>query len=89
MKISERSINMARAFNIREGFTRKDDWLPDRFFHPQTSGPLSDTAVDPKKLENAKSTYYGMMGWNQEKGAPTRAKLEELDIPWVADELNL
>jgi len=89
MKVSERSINMARAFNIREGFTRKDDWLPDRFFHPQTSGPLSDTAVDPRKLENAKSTYYGMMGWDQKKGAPTRAKLEELDIPWVADELNL
>lgn len=89
MKVGERSINMARAFNIREGFTRKDDWLPDRFFHPQTSGPLSDTAVDPKKLENAKSTYYSMMGWDQEKGAPTRAKLEELGIPWVADKLSL
>jgi aldehyde:ferredoxin oxidoreductase len=88
MKISERSINMARAFNVREGFTRKDDWLPDRFFHPQTSGPLSETAVDPKQLENAKTTYYGMMGWNQ-KGVPTRAKLEELDIPWVADKINL
>jgi aldehyde:ferredoxin oxidoreductase len=88
MKVSERSINMARAFNVREGFTRKDDWLPDRFFHPQTSGPLSETAVDPKQLENAKTTYYGMMGWNQ-KGVPTRAKLEELDIPWVADKINL
>lgn len=89
MKVGERSINMARAFNIREGFTRKDDWLPDRFFHPQTSGPLSETAVDPEKLENAKSIYYGMMGWDQEKGAPTRVKLEELDIAWVADKLNL
>jgi len=89
MKVSERSINMARAFNVREGFTRKDDWLPNRFFHPQTSGPLSNTVVDAKKLEKAKSLCYDMMGWDQQKGAPTRAKLEELDIPWVADKLEL
>jgi len=89
MKGGERSINMARAFNIREGFSRKDDWLPERFFHPQTSGPLSDTAVDPNKLENAKSIYYSMMGWDQVRGAPTRAKLEELDISWVADRLDV
>jgi len=88
MKVGERSINMARAFNRREGFTRKDDWLPDRFFHPPTSGPLSKTAVDPEKLENAKSLYYKMMNWDQE-GTPTRAKLEELDIGWVADKLKL
>ncbi len=89
MKLGERSIDMARAFNIREGFTRKDDRLPDRFFHPQTSGPLSETAIDPEELENAKSIYYRMMNWDQEKGAPVRAKLEELDIAWVADKLKL
>ena len=89
MKVGERSINMARAFTIREGFTRRDDRLPDRFYHPPTSGPLSKTAVDPEELERAKDLYYGMMNWDRDRGAPTRAKLEELDIPWVADELGL
>jgi aldehyde:ferredoxin oxidoreductase len=55
MKISEHIINMARGFNVREGLTAKDDWLPDRFFHPQTSEPLSEV-VDPGKLEKAKRT---------------------------------
>ena len=36
----------------------------------------------------ALSTYYAMCGWDAE-GRPTRAKLEELGIAWVADELGL
>ena len=86
-KVGERAINMARAFNLREGFTEQDDWLPDRMFHPQTSGPLSKTAVDPKQLRMAKRVYYRMMGWDENTGIPTVGKFEELDIPWVAKKL--
>jgi len=86
MKVGERSLNLARVFNLREGFTEKDDWLPDRFFHPTTSGPLSKVAVNEKTLERAKHTYYRMMGWDENTGTPTRGKLEELDISWVVDE---
>jgi len=88
MKISERGINLARVFNIREGFKEEDDWLPPRFFHPKTSGPLSSIAINSDKLRKAKITYYGMMGWDKQ-GVPTRTKLEELDIGWVADKLSL
>jgi len=84
MKIGERVTTMARAFNIREGFSKEDDWLPKRFFSPTTSGPLSETSVSPEKLQKARQTYYAMMGWN-ENGVPQRAKLEELDIGWVAE----
>lgn len=83
-KLGERSMNLARTFNLREGFTSKDDWLPPRFFKPQISGPLLSTAVDPKRLQTAKEFYYGMMGWDTD-GMPTRAKLEELDISWVSE----
>ncbi|MFW6117257.1 MAG: aldehyde ferredoxin oxidoreductase family protein [Thermoproteota archaeon] len=82
MKVSERAVNLARIFNLREGFTEKDDFLPPRFFQPKTSGALSDTALNPEKLEEAKKTCYNMMGWNNH-GVPTRAKLEELDIGWA------
>ena len=86
-KVGERAINMARVFNLREGFTEQDDWLPDRMFHPQTSGPLAKTAVNPKQLRIARRIYYRMMGWEEKTGTPTLGKLEELDIPWVANEL--
>ncbi len=87
MKVGERAITLARIFNIREGKGSKDDWLPDRMFHPQTSGPLSKTAVDASQLREAIHTYYGMMGWNEETGIPTRGRLEELGIGWAADAL--
>ena len=84
MKVGERITNMARVFNVREGFSKNDDWLPERFFQPHTSGELADTAIEPDKLKNAINTYYAMMGWD-ENGIPTHAKLEELDIDWIGN----
>ena len=77
MKVGERIVTMARAFNIREGFTKDDDWLPERFFEPHTSGALAETYIKPDELKNAISIYYKMMGWDKE-GKPTKAKLAEL-----------
>jgi len=87
MKVGERVTTMARIFNIREGFGREDDWLPERFFQPATMGPLSNTAVDADNFRKAVSLYYGMMGWD-EKGVPTETKLEELGIGWAGKYLG-
>jgi aldehyde:ferredoxin oxidoreductase len=83
MKTGQRILTMARVFNLREGFTVADDWLPPRMFQPQTSGPLSNTAVDKKGLKQARSIFYAMMGWDRETGVPTTDTLGELDISWV------
>ena len=87
MKVGERAFNLARIFNLREGFTAKDDWLPDRFFHPATSGPLADTPVDPDALKEGIRMYYGIRGWDEDTGVPTKGKLRELDIEWAIEHL--
>ncbi len=79
MKVSERATNLARLFNVREGFDRKDDVLPIRLLNPKTNGALSDSSINVKDLEHAKDIYYKMVGWNN-KGIPTSEKLMELDI---------
>ena len=84
LQIGERATNMARAFNIREGFTRADDTLPERLFQPLESGALKDVAISKSDFENAIRELYQQKGWTRE-GAPTRAKLRELGIEWVAD----
>ncbi len=86
MKLGERITTMARTFNIREGFTKKDDWLPQRFFQPHTSGALANTVINSEELERAINIYYTMMGWDND-GIPTKIKLEELDIGWVSQSL--
>ncbi|MHB9033937.1 MAG: aldehyde ferredoxin oxidoreductase family protein [Anaerolineae bacterium] len=85
---AERAYNMARAFNAREGFGPQDDRLPERIMQPLPAGPVANKAIPPEQFEQAKLELYAMMGWDQKTAAPTRVKLEELDIPWVADLLE-
>lgn len=84
MRVAERTLTMARLFNIREGFTADDDKLPNRFFQPKTSGALSTKYYDAEELEKAKSYYYTLMGWEAKTGIPTPEKLQELGIEWAA-----
>ncbi len=84
LAVAERTLTMARLFNIRQGFTADDDKLPNRFFQPKTSGALANTHYSKEKLEKAKSYYYTLMGWDAKTGVPTAEKLQELGIEWAA-----
>ncbi len=83
----ERALNMMRAFNAREGFTRAEDKLPPKLFKPLEGGPSDGIAITEDELAFALSTYYAMCGWDSE-GRPRRDKLEELGLGWVADEVE-
>ena len=87
LKFGERRVAMFRAFNVREGFTKEDDWLPERMFEGILSGPRKGQKVDKDKLREAIDLYYEMVGWNKD-GVPTKGKLAELDLLWVAEELE-
>jgi aldehyde:ferredoxin oxidoreductase len=79
LRIAERVMTVARLYNIREGFTDKDDRLPRRFFQPKTSGALSHQSLDRHKMNEAKRYYYSLMGWDSQ-GVPLPGRVEELDI---------
>jgi aldehyde:ferredoxin oxidoreductase len=85
MKVGERGLNLARAFNMREGFTKADDVFPKRAHQIFDSGPIAGVGYGEERLSEAVSLYYDMMGWDIETGVPRTAKLQELDIEWVAD----
>ena len=86
LKAGERTVCMQRAFNAREGFDRKDDTLPKRFLtEPVKGGPADGRYV--KDLDGMLDEYYEESGFDKKTGWPTRAKLEELGLKDVADEL--
>jgi len=87
MKAVERGITMMRIFNLREGFTRDDDALPDRFFTSPSEGPLKDVRVDPAALRETQEIYYQMMGWDS-SGVPTKGCLVGLNLEWAIPLLN-
>jgi aldehyde:ferredoxin oxidoreductase len=87
MSLGERRINLMKVFNAREGFGRKDDQLPKKFFKPLVgTGPTADTSIDPAEFEAALDTYYALMGWTND-GIPTQTKLAELGIDWAGEYL--
>jgi aldehyde:ferredoxin oxidoreductase len=87
MKLGERSINMAHFFNIREGFTPEDDYIPEVFYHPFPDGPLEGTgAINKKEFEKAKELRYDLMGWDPKTGRPRRGTLTDLKLGWLIEE---
>ncbi|MBS7612944.1 aldehyde:ferredoxin oxidoreductase, partial [Candidatus Bathyarchaeota archaeon] len=73
----ERIIALARLFNVREGFGRKDDTLPDRSLKtPLPEGPARGEIVH---LEPMLNEYYKARGWD-ENGIPTLERIKELKL---------
>ncbi len=81
----ERINNLGRLFNIREGFTRKDDHLPPKVM----STPIPDDTVSKgsyitqEELDLMLDDYYAARGWTKE-GVPTLEKLKELGLEDLA-----
>jgi len=61
-------INLARAFNQKEGLTIKEDKLPRRFFREV----LQDTGktIQPEDLKFMLKEYYQLRGWNEGVTSP-------------------
>ncbi|MEJ2262214.1 MAG: aldehyde ferredoxin oxidoreductase family protein [Anaerolineales bacterium] len=88
-KVGERRVNMMRAFNAREGFDRKNDVLPEKLFKPLKGGVSDGWKLDRNEVRSALDKYFEFCGWDVKTGNPTRTKLDELDLGWVADQLGI
>ena len=87
--IADRIWTLERAFIVREGITRKDDVLVGRFMdEPIHGGPHDGVAFSRQKWDKMLDDYYDQAGWDKKTGIPTRAKLEEVGLRDVADELE-
>lgn len=75
--VGERIFNLERLFNQREGFSRKDDTLPERFLtEPFREGPSAGHTVP---LEQLLDNYYRVRGWDA-NGSPTQKTLARLGL---------
>jgi aldehyde:ferredoxin oxidoreductase len=85
----ERVWNMEKAYNIREGWTRKDDSLPPRVFNdPIPDGEAKGSHLTKEEFDFMLDDYYAARGWTKE-GIPTKKKLTELELNDVAKEIGV
>jgi aldehyde:ferredoxin oxidoreductase len=80
-EIAERLVTLKRLYNAREGISKKDDSLPDRFTKdPMPEGPGKGQTVD---LEPMLRDYYTLRGWDLETGLPTDKTIKRLKLEWT------
>ena len=87
--LGERIWNQIRAFNVREGFSRKDDTLPPRIFNePLTSGIAKGKALPKSDFEKMLDDYYRLRAWDVKTGYPTEQTLKRLGLEDVSRSLD-
>ena len=89
VEAGDRIYNLMKAYAVREGFTRKDDSYPDRFFEePKVDGVAKGVKASMEKIDQILDEYYEGRGWDKERGVPTKKILQELGLDYVAEELS-
>jgi len=82
-------VNLSKAFNIREGWTRADDHPPERFFKDaHTKGPAKGVTLEEKGYQKLLSGYYEARGWDKETGIPTDETLKDLGLDFLIGKLE-
>jgi len=89
MRVAARINNVERAYLVREGITRKDDFIFGRAMEePVPSGPYKGEKLDKEKFSKMLDEYYEVVGWDKKTGIPKRETLESLGLKDVADDLE-
>jgi benzoyl-CoA reductase subunit BamB len=76
-QVYKRNRTLLRAINVRRGLRRADEKPPEDHWKKRF----------PELEEKLLDAYYKFKGWNMD-GIPTREKLEELDLGYVAEDLE-
>lgn len=86
-KIGERIICLERLFNVREGFSRKDDTLPARMLTEplKNAGPATGQVI--RKLDTLLDEYYDAFGYTRQ-GIPSIEKLSQIGLEWLVKDVE-
>ena len=79
-KLADRVECQIRLFNCREGFSKRDDTLPLRFYQEAFQrGSPKGHILEKHHFERMLEEYYSLRGWDKE-GYPKEETLDNLEI---------
>jgi aldehyde:ferredoxin oxidoreductase len=89
-RLTMKQLNLEKAFNLRfTEFDRKDDMpTPRDLNEPIPTGDLAGFKIDEAQWNSMLDDYYDVHGWDRETSFPTRKTLADLDLDYVADDLE-
>jgi aldehyde:ferredoxin oxidoreductase len=86
INIGERSWNLKRVINYRLGLTSSNDVLPKAFLQPYQDNPDGASGYVPD-FPAMIQEYYRARSWNPATGYPMPAKMIELGLQWVLEDI--
>lgn len=88
-KAGERVWNIQKAFNVREGASRRDDMPPKRSLsEPILIGGKEYGPIKEEEMNTLLDQYYEEREWDIEKGVPTKQKLADLGLEDIGQDLE-
>jgi len=81
MRIGHRVQTLMRVFACEQGFGRKDDTWPSRFYdEPLPDGAHEGATADRELTEQLVDDFHREMGWDMATGDPTAVTLDALGL---------
>lgn len=81
LKSAARRRDMRKAFNIRDGATRKDDRMPKRFLTESIMvGEAVRPPLDSAYIDGLMTEYYQERGWDPQEGTLSPERMAELGL---------
>ncbi|MFX0021915.1 MAG: aldehyde ferredoxin oxidoreductase N-terminal domain-containing protein [Candidatus Hermodarchaeota archaeon] len=85
---AERTWNLLKLLNMKEGFSRKDDKFPEDWFKPLKYGTntfelldfFGETQITSEIAYQLLDDYYDERGWDKVSGNPTKEKIKTLGL---------
>ena len=85
--LGDRIVNLERAMNVRNGFRREHDRLPERFLkEPLHTGTAPGEGQMIRAMDKFLERYYQLRGWTSE-GIPSSQKLNDLGLSFVLKDM--
>ena len=86
---AERVWTLEKCFNVREGWTRKDDQGPERIYtEPLVTRTATHPPLERAEVDGMLDTYYASHQWDVPTGIPTKQRLRQLDLEHAIADLE-
>ncbi|MFO7755747.1 MAG: aldehyde ferredoxin oxidoreductase family protein [Bacteroidales bacterium] len=83
-KAGTRIFTVEKMFNYREGFRRKDDTIPEKFFNNEfTYGDHKGAIVERDEFNENLDEYYESRGWDKKTSKPADKVLTDLNLDFT------
>lgn len=96
---ARRAYTVYRLVNVKEGFSRKDDRFPRRWFEPLTVTETGEKLemmdyyrkkkITPEVADKILDEYYEEKGWDIQTGIPTRKTVNVLGLSEICRNMDL